>query len=104
MTPNEVTILGLTWDIRFRDSDYGECFAGTGYRIVSVHKDPKVALALADEFNPILKEAEEEAVVFPIQKFNRTLRNQFGFTLNDVDQCGHNFKLTTETFEVQEDS
>jgi hypothetical protein len=98
---NQVTILSLTYAINFHDADDGDTYAGDGQRILSAHLDEAKAKEIASEFNPIITQAEKETTVFPVQKFNRALKDRFGFILDDM-RDGYGFKLTTETFEVEQ--
>ena len=100
MNSPKVTILTLTYSIRFRDSDEGNCYAGDGMRILSVHTSRETAEQIASEFNPILSLAEKETVVYPVQKFNRAVKAKFGFTLDSIDD-GYDFKLKVEDFDVE---
>lgn len=99
MNTNQVHILTLTYDIRFRDSDEGDCYAGEGCKIISVHQDLAIAEATALEFNPVFAKAEKESIVFPIQKYSSLLKKKFGFTTHDIDD-GYNLRLIVETFNI----
>lgn len=95
-----VNLLVLTWDKMFDDADNGWCYAGKGTQVLSVHRDETSAKAFVETFNPVLALAEKESIVFPIQKFNKQLKNIFGLTLDDIDSTGENFKLSVEMFEL----
>jgi hypothetical protein len=97
---NKVTMLSLVYDIRFNDADEGDCYAGQGRKLISFHIDRANAEAIAVEFNPVFAQAEKENTVFPLQKFNRLLKAEFGFTCHDIDD-GYNFNLVAETFDVE---
>lgn len=97
----KVHTLHLAYDIRFDDSDEGLCHAGSTTLLISVHKDRKTAQAIADEFNPILKQAENENIVYPVQPYNKQIQKKFGFTVNSIDY-GYNFKLRVNSYDVED--
>jgi hypothetical protein len=97
---NTVYILSLVFDISFDDADEGECYAGEGRRIISVHGDKKIADTIANEFNPVFFASEKESIVFPIQKADSILKERFGFTTHDISS-GHNYKLVVDAFELE---
>jgi len=96
----KIYILTLTYYISFNDADDGECYAGEGRRIVSVHKDRTTADATASEFSQVFARAENESCIYPIQPYNNMLKEKFGFTVHDIDN-GYNFKLVVETLDVE---
>ena len=96
-----IHILKLTYSINFNDADDGDCYAGDGERIISAHRDNAVPSAIASELNPILKQAENENTVFPIQKFNRLIKSRLGFTLHDIND-GYNFLLKVDSIELED--
>lgn len=97
MNTKEISILSLTYNIRFHDADEGDCYAGEGCHLISVHQDRASADAIVSEFNPVFSEAEKEHTVFPVQKFNSMLKKRFGFDLHDIDN-GYDFKLSVKTY------
>lgn len=98
----KVHILRLVYDIMFNDSDDGSCYAGRGEKIISVHKDFKTAQDIADEFNPILKQAEEETTVYPVQPYSKQIQKKFGFIPNDIPDDGHNLELCVDSYDVED--
>lgn len=100
MSTNQIHILFLNYTITFDDADDGECYAGEGQRLLSVHQDLANAQALASEFNSVVSAAEKETIVFPVQKNNMLLKEKFGFTLDDIDNA-RDFKLVVETYDVE---
>ena len=97
---NKINILILNFAIGYYDPDYGDSFAGNGSRIIGAFKDKEDAKKIAEEFNPILEKAEKETTVFPVQENNQKIKNQFGFTLHNIDG-GYDFKLTIEEYNIQ---
>jgi hypothetical protein len=98
----KVHILRLVYDIMFNDSDHGSCYAGRGEKLISVHKDLKTAQDIADEFNPILKQAEEETIVYPVQPYSKQIQKKFGFTPNDIPDDWHNLELRVDSYDVED--
>lgn len=96
----QVHVLKLTYNISFDDADDGDCYAGEGCRVLSVHEDRAVAAAIAAEFNPVWASAEKERIVFPVQKFSKMLKKKFGLVPNDFSE-GYDFQLVVETFDVE---
>ncbi len=96
-----MTIVILTYKIQFNDADDGWCFAGDGQRILLVTGNREAAKRLCAEWNPIIALAEQETVVFPVQKYNKMLRRRFGITLDSVDQYARDFKLVAEEHELE---
>lgn len=101
MPPAKVSILTLVYEILFRDSEEGACYAGEGRKILSVHTRRDEADAIADEFNPILSLAEKERIIFPVQKYNGAIKARFGFTLDGIEEDGCKFRLVVEDFDVE---
>lgn len=98
----QVSILELKYDISFDDADDGKCFAGQGTRLIGVYESEEEALAIADKLNPILSQAEKEGTIFPVQKYNKQIKEAFGFVLHDIDDQGYHFKLVVSNHEVKE--
>ena len=96
---NTVYILSLVFDISFDDADDGECYAGEGRRIISVHGDKTIADTIVKEFNPVFSASEKESIAFPLQKADRILKERFGFTTHDISD-GYNYKLVVDTFDL----
>jgi hypothetical protein len=97
---NKVSILILTYEITFEDADSGTCYAGDGKRIISVHRDRAAADAIASKFNPILTEADKESIVWPMQKYNKILKNRFGFVCHDIDDS-RNLKFEVVDYDLE---
>ena len=95
-----VHIVSLCFDITFRDSDDGKCYAGDGSKLIRVYTDLDQAQALLTEWNPVFKAADNENTVFPVQPNNRKLKEEFGFTLHDLDQDTEKFELKIESHDV----
>ena len=93
-------VLSLVYDIMFNDSDNGSTCAGTGRRLISVHKSREEADKIAAELNPIIAQAEKETIVFPVQKFNSIVKDRLGATLHDVESDGEEFHLVVESFDT----
>ena len=96
----EIHILKLEYDIMFRDSDEGSCYAGDGTIILGAYTDENQVKNLIKEWQPILTAAEKEYTVFPAQPNNKLLRNILGFDLHDIND-GENFRLTIQSLELQ---
>lgn len=96
----KISILSLKYNINFRDSDEGNCYAGEGTRLIKVFKNEQDAIELANKFNPIIAKAEKEKIIFPIQENNQKIKDVFGFTIDDIDNC-YECKLVVETYEVE---
>lgn len=90
---SKVYLVILTYDIEFKDSDEGWCVAGEGTEIISAHNTKESADFDVNKYNPILALAEKETTVFPVQKYNRQLKDKFGFVLDNITQNGSSFKL-----------
>ena len=94
-----IYVVTLNFKIRFNDSDDGNCYAGDGQKIVRAYSSKAKADHLISEWNPIVKAAGKETVVFPVQQNNRQIKKEFGFTLDNIDD-GYDFHLTCEELEV----
>ena len=99
----QFSILELKYNIRFRDADEGDCYAGEGTKLIGVYSSESNVQAIADKFNSIIAQAEKEHIVFPMQKYNRAIKEAFGFTLHDIDN-GYDFKLKVSTYQIKEES
>lgn len=95
-----VHIISLVYDITFNDSDDGDCYAGEGSRIVKVLQDNKEADEFIKLWNPIFIAAESEHIVYPVQAYNKKIRKEFGFVLDDIDQNAEKFRLVKESWEI----
>ena len=95
-----ISILSLKYSISFRDADSGDCYAGEGSKMISAFANEADAKAIADKFNPIIKLAEKDSIVFPIQSNNQILKDEFGFTLHNIDD-GYDFELVVQTMEIK---
>lgn len=93
-------ILILKYSISFHDSDDGKCYAGEGSKIIKVFANKESALEMANRLNPILKESENETIVFPTQKYNGILKQELGFDRFSIDD-GYDFNLVVETFKIK---
>ena len=96
---NTIFLIILQYDINFNDADDGDCYAGEGQRIIKAFSNRNIADELVHKMNPIISLAEKETIVFPVQRNNREVRKEFGFTLDHIDD-GYNFKLVVEEIEV----
>lgn len=94
-----ISVLALKYSIRFNDADDGDCYAGEGLKIISTHTSKLIAENQARLFNPLIKLAESENTVFPIQEHNKAIKKEFGFTLHDISN-GYDFKLVVEELEL----
>ena len=92
----DIHVLGLSYDINFNDADEGDCYAGDGYRIISIYSDKSEADSIVAQFNPVFSLAEKNSIICPMQEEDRKLKKQFGFTVHDIDN-GYNFKLVVNT-------
>ena len=96
-----IVIVKLVYSINFHDADDGDCYAGEGAKIVRGFQDEKKARSFIEEWNPILNAAENENTVFPVQRNNKLLKSDLGFTLHDIND-GYGFKLVSEQLEIQD--
>ena len=96
-----IIIVKLIYCISFHDADYGDCYAGTGSRIIRGFQDKKKAQSFIEMWNPILKAAKKENTVYPIQPNNKLLKFDLGFTLHDIDD-GYDFEFGIEELEIQD--
>ena len=95
-----IHILLLKYSISFHDADDGECYAGEGSRIIKVFADEQNAIEFANRLNPIFKNAENETIVFPTQKYNGILKQELGFDRFSIDD-GYDFNLVVESYNVE---
>jgi len=98
---SKIFVVSLKYDIMFKDSDDGYCYAGEGKRLIKACTKESAAEDFIIEFNPVLEMAEQETTIFPVQKYNKIIKKNFGFVLNDIDQDGDNFRLVIEELEVE---
>lgn len=98
---NKINILTLVYSINFQDADEGDCYAGEGRKILSIHRTLTHPTIIKSKFDDIFCQAEKETTIFPVQKFNLLIKERFGFTLHDISD-GYDFKLIIETFDVEE--
>lgn len=96
---SKIHTLLLKYSINFHDADDGDCYAGEGTKVIKVFANKQSALEMANRLNPILKNAENETIVFPTQKYNGILKQELGFDRFDIDDS-YDFNLVVETFEV----
>jgi hypothetical protein len=95
----EVFLLILNYSINFHDSDYGDCNAGDGKEILGAYKDAEKVNSIITEWNPVIKLAEKESIVWPIQPNNLKLKKFFDITLHDIND-GYNFHLTLKEMSI----
>ncbi len=95
---SQVFILTLTYDISFRDSDEGDCYAGQGCKILSVYADRTIADSVVAEIDPLFSAARKESPHHLMQVANSKLKRMFGFTLYNID--GYNFELVVKPFDI----
>lgn len=94
-----IYLLVLNFKINFRDSDDGDCYAGDGQKVLGFSVEKESLLKICDEYNPIISAAENETVVYPVQKYNRAVKKQFGFILSNLGQDNYDYKLEIQEIE-----
>jgi hypothetical protein len=95
-----MNVVVLAWDIIFIDSDEGGCHAGEGLKLIKGFNDFEDAVHFINKWNPVIRIANKENIVFPIQPGNQALKDGLGFTLHNFDQDTQNFRLEIQTLEV----
>ncbi len=98
-TLQNIFLVVLKYKINFHDADDGDCYAGDGTRIIKAFLNIKDANDLAEKMNPIISAAEKETTIFPVQKNNREVKKELGFTLDNIDD-GYGFELIVEEIEM----
>ena len=98
----DLHVLGLSYDINFTAADEGDCYAGEGYRIISIYANKSEADSIVAQFNPVFSLAEKNSIIYPMQEADLKLKKQFGFTVHDIDN-GYNFKLVVNTYPLQKE-
>lgn len=93
-------VVVLSYDVTFRDSDEGRCFAGEGLRLIKGFTDPQAAADFVAMWNPVISLANKESICFPVQPANLELKAGLGFTLHDFDQDEENYRLEIRKLEV----
>lgn len=84
----------------FNDSDYGDRYAGEGRKIIRVYQNKSDAVEFIKKWNEIFAQAEKEEIVYPVQKYNKMIKNELGFVLDDIEQNGTDFKLVLESLDL----
>jgi hypothetical protein len=96
----KIFVVSLKYKINFHDADEGDCYAGDGNKLIKVFYSNNDAKKLIEEWNPIIKLAELETIIFPVQKHNKQLEDFFGFVLDNFDN-GYGFELICEEFDLE---
>lgn len=94
-----IYLLVLNFKINFHDADDGDCYAGDGQKVLGFSTEKENLLKICAEFNPVISAAENENVVFPVQKYNRAMKKKFGFTLDNLGQDNYAYKLEVQEVE-----
>jgi hypothetical protein len=92
--------VSLIYSINFCDADEGDCHAGQGKFLIQAFNSKEKANSLVEKWNPIIKLAESEKIVFPVQENNKKLKDYFGFTLDSFDN-GYEFELICEAIYLE---
>jgi len=98
---NKIHIVVMTCEITFNDSDYGRCNAGEKSRIIKVFKDEDDAKSFVEKWDLIIRAANNEKTIIPVQPNNKLLRYGLGFDLHSFDQDERDYKLEIKSFDVE---